>query len=205
MSHKSKKITRFLQKHTLYIMEQIRFKTAHITQGGKITLIGTFICFFSLFQPWIDALESIVSSRVSPIVSVSSFSWLVWYVGVFILLTLGLIIFSLFSIRKKEKFHFFSLIHIYDDVCAFYGSLFMIILCLQTFLFIGGLQVFSWNILYGKWIMLCITWSVIMLFWSFLLKKEHRKNIKGSYMSELRGNDKSRSGEEEKNNMKLPF
>lgn len=97
------------------------------------------------------------------------------------------------------------MIQLTDWICALYGSMLIILLCIQTFLFIGGLQTFSGNILYGKGIILCITGAIVVLFGSLLLKKEYRKNIKGSYMSELRSGENMSEENEQKNNMKLPF
>ena len=205
MSQRNKKIIRTLQKHVLKIQEQVRFKTSHITQGWRIIFLGGILVFFSLFSSWISAQESIVASSNIKIQSVSSFSSLIGFVGIFILATLIVIFFSVFSLRKKEKFHFFSLIQLSDYICSFYGALFIIILCIQSFLFIGGLQIFSGNIYYGKWIILCMTWAIVILFASFILKKEYRKNSKWTYYSELRGEENQRNTDEVKNNMKLPF
>lgn len=69
---------------------------------------------------------------------------------------------------------------------------------------ISGLQKFSVNIIYWKWIMLCITGAIIMFVSSILLQKEEEKSV-GSHIHE--GKNMSHNPHEKsiKDNMKLPF
>ncbi|NDK10132.1 hypothetical protein GW846_05145 [Candidatus Gracilibacteria bacterium] len=205
MASKNKKIIRAVQKNLGIIQEQLRFKTSHISDGGKISLAGVSISLVSLFIIWVNSEVSIVSSGNTQISGVNSFSALVGYTGFFILLILGFICFSIFSIRKKEKFHSFSLIHIYDFAACFYGSILIMILCLQGLFYMRGLQTFSSDIGYGKGIILCITGAIVILIGSLILKKEYRKNIKGSYTSEIKNQDYGSELEPNRDNMKLPF
>jgi len=205
MSYKNKKISRLLQKHMQNIKEQIYFKTSHISQGWKFALLWIFLCFISLFLPWISPLDTIISCGYSDTPISSSFSWLLGGIWFFILLSLSLMSFSLFSIKKKERLHFFSLIELSDISACFLWSIFIFILSLHSFFLVIGLQFFSVNILYGKGIILCITWSIIIFIASLLLKQEYRKNIKWSYISELKNTWQKLKLEEKKDNMKFPF
>lgn len=205
MTYRNKKILRLIQKKLTYIYEKIYFKTSHITPGGKVTLVGIILCFISLFMPWISTLGNLSTNTTSNFWTASSFSGLIWNVGFFILFALIVVSFWVFSIEKKEKLHFLSLMRFNDRVSALIGSIFIFIMSLHSFLLISWLQYFSMNILYGQWIILCITWSIIIWIWAYIMKNEYRKNIKGSYISELRPWAHSEQQEEEKNNMKLPF
>ncbi len=205
MPSNNKKIIRIIQKHFSNFQEQLKFKTAHITNGWKISILGLILCYISLFLTWIYSNVSIVSSGSTQIKSVSSFGALVGYTWFFLFILLTFIAFSIFSIRKKEKFHSFSLIHIYDFAAWFYGSIIIIILCIQSLFYMRGLQTFSSDVMYWKWVILCITWAIVVLMGSLMLKNEYRKNIKWSFMSELKNSENLRSTESSKDNMKLPF
>jgi hypothetical protein len=205
MSYRKKNIIRFLQKQTIRTVDFLRFKTNHITFAGKITLVGCFVCYLSLFFEWVYIQQNIWAASINFSGNTTSFSPLVGYVGVFIFICVSLIWFSIFSLRKKEKLLFLSLIRINEASVSYYGSVFIILLTLHTFLSIGGLSAFSANILYGKGLVLSITGSIIILYGAYHLTKENKKNIKWSYISEAYKNTWGESLEEEKNNMKLPF
>lgn len=205
MSRKNTKTYRFLQKKISDFMQKLQFKTSHISQGGKIILLWVIICGVSLLMPWISPLDSIISCWYSDVPSSSSFSGILWHVGIFILFALCIISFWVFSIQNKQKFHFFSTLQISDQVSSFYGSFFILIFSLHSFFVVHGLKFFSVNIVYGKGIILCLTWAIVILTGSFILKKEYRKNIKGSYYNESHWDIKQQNNEEQKNNMKLPF
>lgn len=198
-------IIRFLQKKILHIQRQIIFKTSHISLWWKIVLFGTFLCFISLFLPWISANWNIISSGESKIDTFVSFSSVLWRVGFFVLITLAIVNFSIFSIQKKEKLRYFSLLSVSEYICSSFWSIFIFLLSLHSFLLVGGLQLFSSNITYGKGIILCITGSIIMFLGSIAIRKEYRMNIKWSYINDAKGNTHIEAWEEQENNMKLPF
>lgn len=205
MSHRNKKWFRLLQKHTMNLAEQIRFKTSHISYGWKLCLLWCLLSFFSLFQSWIYTQDMIIGGSSISITSASSFSPLVWYIWVLLSSILGTIIFSIVSLRKKEKLHFLGLLRIHESTIAFIWGISIIVLSFQSFLFINGLRIFSADILYGKGIIFCIIGGIFILLGSYYLKKDYRKNSKWSYISELKSGDFSKNLQEEKDNMKLPF
>jgi hypothetical protein len=134
-----------------------------------------------------------------------SFSALLGRIGFFILITLMLIAFSIFSIQKKEKFRYFSLIHISDYISLLAWWAFIFLLSVHSFFLVWGLQLFSSNIIYGKGIVLCITWSLVILSGALIMKQEYRKNIKWSYINDIKASWQQGLENTEKNNMKLPF
>ncbi len=205
MSYRNKKVLRFFQQLFYSIQEKIRFKTSHISFWWKITMLWVLLCFIALFLPWILPIDTLTPSWSRNIPVSLSFSSLLGFVGVFIIIILSIITFSICSIQKKEKFHFFSMLQLSDYLSAMFGWIFIFILSLHSFFFINGLRFFSINILYWQGIILSITGSIIIFIGAILLKKEQRKNIKWSYVSELHSPWNKIKNKEGKRNMKLPF
>lgn len=199
------KIFYSLRKSIYKINKLIVFKSSHISFWGKISLLWVLICFLSLFMPWVDSIWTIISSGSLQINSFMSFSSVLWRIWFFITITLAIILFSLFSIQKKEKFRYFSLIHISDYFSVISWSIFIFLLSLHSFLLISGLQLFSSEVIYGKWIVLCITWSIVMFIGALIIKQEHGKNIKWSYINDSKTQAPQTLQIKEKKNMKLPF
>lgn len=201
----NKNISRFLQKKLLSMKQIFIFKTSHISLWWKIALFWVSICFISLFFPWVSSPGIIISSWETQIDSFIGFSKLLGRVWFFIFLALIIVLFSIFSIRQKEKFRYFSMVQISDHMCVLMSSIFIFLLSIQSFLLIWWLQIFASNISHGKWIILSITWAMIMFFSSFIIQQEYRKNIKWSYVSDAESKRITLINEEKKNNMKLPF
>ena len=192
----NKKIKHYVKKHIYDIKKLIAFKSSHISFWGKIGLLGVIICFVSLFFPWVSSLWTIISSGDLQIDSFMSFSSVLWRIGFFITIVLAIIVFSIFSIQKKEKFRYFSLINISDYISLISWSIFIFIISIHSFFLIWGLQLFSSNIMYGKGIILCITGALVMFSGALIMKQEYRKNIKGSYSVNNQCNDKQTQIEE---------
>lgn len=201
----NKALQHLIRKNIYKFKKLIIFKSSHISFWWKISLLWVLICFISLFFPWVWSLWTIISSGNLQIESFMSFSSVLWRIGFFIWITLLLIIFSLFSIQKKEKFRYFSLIHISDYISTLVWSIFIFLLSIHSFFLIWGLQLFSSNIVYGKWIVLCLTGSFVMFFGVYIMKQEYRKNIKWSYINDVKAQWPDIGNIREKNNMKLPF
>ncbi len=205
MSRKNPHIVRKIQKFIYQRAEHLSFRSAHLTFWSKITLFWIFITFLSLFLPWVNSLDGIMSTSQNKLDSFSSFSWYIGHVWFLILCILTLSAFSIFSIVRKEKIRFFMLIQISDTLCCLCSSVIIFILSIQSYFFINWLQLFSANILYGKWIILSITGALIIFTWSIIMRNEYRKNIKGSYISEIDKKIQDLQIDEQKDNMKLPF
>lgn len=201
----NKRILHYIKKHIYQIKKIIIFKSSHISFWGKTALLWTIICMISLFFSWAWSPWVIVSSWNLQIDSFTSFSNILWRIWYFILITLWLIIFSLFSIERKEKIRYFTLIHISDYISVLIWSIFIFLLSIHSFLLVWGLQLFSSSITYWNGIILCVTWSLVMFAWSCIMKHEYRKNIKWSYINDISTTPENRLNNTQKDNMKLPF
>lgn len=199
---------RFFQKHIMQIMDFIKFKVSTLTIGEKISLWALMICSFSLFIPWIRFISN-WDSTLSPELSINnSFSSIIWNSGVFIGFGICLGLFFLFSTKNREKIH--SLIPVSRKVhnIIFYIALYIITISLHTIFMIIWLQTFAANIVYWKWIILCLTGGIILLFWALQIKKDISKSKKWTYLNEAYNSHSlwdSQESEDKRNNMKLPF
>ncbi|MDA9129099.1 hypothetical protein N9J72_01315 [Candidatus Gracilibacteria bacterium] len=200
-NHPTRKIQRFIQK----LGEQISFRGSHMTFGAKITLFGIILSGVSLFFSWVHSFDGIIGLGGSEPESFSSFSSYTGNTGFFILSIILLCAFSILSTKRKEKIRFFTLIQISDIICCVFGSIMILILSLQSYFFIQGLQAFSSQILYGKGIIFCITSAIIMLIGALIMRQEYRKNIKGSYIRNGEENLENQDTSSKKDNMILPF
>lgn len=199
------KFSRSIRRFLYFWKRATKFKLSYASNGEKIGFFGIIICFLSLFFPWISSLDGIAGDINGSVESFWAFSKILGFTWVFIFLTLLVVGFSIFSIRRKERLRFFSLVHISEYSSCLIWSLFISILCIQKFFLISWLQVFSSNILYGKWIILCLTWSFFILIAAIIIKTEYRKKVHGSYIYEERELRNIENTPEDKNNMKLPF
>ena len=196
---------RSIQRYIHFKKQNITFKTSHLSLGSKISLFGSFICFISLFFPWLSSYDGVNQWELNSLQSFGSFSSILWHVGFFVLIILWIIFFLLFSVSKKEKVRYIILLQFSENLMCLWGSLMIFLLCLHSFFFISWLELFSSGILYGKWIILCITGSIVLLIGSIVMRDEYRKNIKWSYISELVPEQTQGQLDLKKSNMKLPF
>lgn len=205
MSKQKHELIRSVQRYVHFSRKHLSFKAAHITIWGKIALFGIFICCISLFFPWVSSFDGISDWWPSRLKSFLSFSILLGYIWFFILIALIVSIFAIFSIQRKEKLHFFTHIQLSDHNSWILSAVFIFLMCFHSFFLIRGLQIFSANVLYWEWIILCITGSIIMFIWSIMMKKEYRKNLRWSYSSEAHIQDQNELIDQGQDNMKLPF
>ena len=109
MSQRKTKLLRIFQKHSQKIGEKIRFKTAHITLWGKISLLWSIICFLSLIFPWISITDTSFMHGEWSAPIASSFSSVLGGVWFFIFWTINLKNFFYIKNKKEYKFHFFTI------------------------------------------------------------------------------------------------
>jgi len=196
---------RFFQKKIQSLQEKIIFKTSHISTWGKLSLFWVFICFVSLFISWGWSFWNTISSENVKIYDFSSFSPIMWYIGFFILSWISLAAFSISSIQKKQKFKYFSLLELRDYSCTIIVGLIVFLWTLHSFFIIIWLKIFSSNITHSNGIILCMTWSIIMIIWGIVIRKEYRMNIKWSYINDSERSPHFSEHKDKKGNMKLPF
>lgn len=196
MSYQQRAKYKNLKRYFYKFQESLRFKTGHITNAGKIVVFWSVITLISLLFAWVDSSTGAISW--------SAFSRISGKPAIMILIILAMIYFSLFSIHKKEKLKLVSNLYFKDYTSCVLWGIFIMIICINSFNYIGGLQMFESDIISGKWPILCLCGGIIMTVWGFIMKLESSKNVKGTFISEQDvGSDTS--WEKEKNNMKLPF
>ena len=206
MSHPS---IRFFQKHLTEIQKSLSFKLSGLTTGWKISLWGIIICCISLCIPWIVFVSTWdieeISSKIS---STHSFSALIGNSWLFVLLWLIISLFFLFSSSKKDTLYSATSLSYRIHSLLFWVAIFTLYSAIHSLLIIKWLQTFSSNITYWKWLILCITWSIILLFWAVRLKNDSKKDIVWAYIhSTEKNNTKTKEGiiDDWRDNMKLPF
>lgn len=204
-----KTTTRFAQKHLYNIQKYISYKFSTLWVWGKICFAWIIICFISLFTPWLVQIQgsSVWSVNIN-IWNTYSFSYIVWNVGLFILLCIWVSLFSLFSQKNKQKISSLTNQNLKTETLLCVMALFIFFISLHALFSIKWLQVFSSNLVYGKWVILSLTWSLVFIFWAIKYKSDARKNILWVYATNREKNEQQSNGEESqeiKNNMKLPF
>lgn len=87
-------------------------------------------------------------------------------------------------------------------------SIFIFYTSIHSILVILWLQTFTQNVSYDSWVILAITWSIIILIWSVQIKRDTKKNTAWVYLNKQQDSEQRNiegHQEEVKNNMKLPF
>lgn len=137
--------------------------------------------------------------------SANSFSALSWRSGYFIFPIIINMWISIVSIKRQEKIRYISPLR-YDKLTInILGSILIICITLQCFFFLGWLQLFSQDIIYGPGIILSITGAFLALIGTYFLHKESHTGGKGSYSSEIRDEYSREKQKDERSNMSLPF
>ena len=199
MSYKSRAKDRRIKNFIVKLLKIFKFKSINLSPAQKIVLSWTAISIFSLFLPWVNWIEWNILEN-------SSFSNLVWNIWFVMFIYLMLLIANTISINKKEKIKFYSWLHFKDYSLTIVLWVFTLILWIISIRYIWWLQTFISEITQWKWIWLCITWSIIIIIWSIIQKKEFsNKNIK-AYSNDSHNEDTIEIKKTEKeDNMKLPF
>jgi len=196
---------KFFKKNIHILQQKIAFKFSHISVWGKLCLFWVFITFVSLFTRWGGAFWNIVEAQNIENFSFTSFSSTMGYIWYFILLWLIIIIFSVCSIKKKQKLKYFSLIEVRDYSSAIITSIVIFFTAIHCYFITQWLQLFSSNITHSNGIILCMTWAIIIFIWGIVIRSEYRMNIKWSYINDTSRSPKEFDYKETKDNMKLPF
>jgi len=201
--------SRSIKTYLYKIQKIIAYKISSLQVWGKISLFGIFICCVSLFFPWvIFTWNSDIDQISRSVESATSFSALVWNSWFFITLSLGISLFSLFSYTTKKKIHSLTTLSYKVHTILILISCIILYTSIHSLLMIGWLQTFASNIIYGKWIILCITGSFILLIWGLKLRKDIKNNTAGIYINDtkdIHSTPINEKNDEVKDNMKLPF
>lgn len=184
---------RKFKRHLKSIFNYFKLRTINFNSSKKVALIWTITVFISLFLKWTNSSDSNLI-----------FNWLsginIWTWTIIILLSIFLI-FLLFSNNKKEKIKQTSNLMIKDYKIINIIWIILLILSINSIYIIKSLYIFSNDIDYWNWIIFTIIWSLFIIYSSFMLKKENKKE------NNLYLNDSEEDIEKvnKKNNMKLPF
>lgn len=171
-----------------------KFKSLNLTLSKKITLLWVLIWFISLFLPWINDLEKMISWN--------SFYSLTWNIGFILFFVLLLPIFIIFSTNYKEKIKLYSDLSVKNHFIIITAWFIVISFSIVSLSFINGLHTFFENIYYWKWVILCMTSWFIILFWWIMLRKDYYSDSSEIILNKLNQNRKKHKKED---NMKLPF
>ena len=197
MSYKNRAKTRKLKKQLVWLFEIIKFKWVNLSLAWKIILFWNIIWIISLFFPWVNSTNINIKEN--------AFSNLVWKSGYIILILILINIFTILSVRKKEKLKSVLNIHFKDNLLFLFTWLIIILLSYITLNFINWLQVLSSQIIYGKWIVLGFIWWITIIVWWILYKKEEEKNNKTIFLNDNIEENSDKLNNKSQHNMKLPF
>jgi len=186
---------------TLYKSSKIiHYKIGRLSLWEKVILWGLWFCVTSFFLPWIIILwdsGTILISWLHPF-------WLVlgrvWYLLSWIIVFMTVIIFK----NNSSSISDYLIKNTLSKIFIFSG-LALLLLSLQTLLFVQWIQVFSSEILYGNGIILSLTGSIITIVGWSIVRYEKRQKSESDC---IRNSEKSKvftPRGEKKDNMKLPF
>lgn len=186
---KNRKIKRLIKN----IFNYFKLRTINFNNSKKITLIWIITILVSLFLNWTKSTDDKLV-----------FNWLSWlntFTWIIICILTIFLFFILFSTNKKEKIKKSSNLMIKDYKLINIIWIIIFILVINNIYIIKSLNIFTNNINYWNWIIFTIIWSIFIIYSSFILKKENKKE-NNLYLND---SEDILAKENEKNNMKLPF
>ena len=195
MEYRNRAKNRKIKRNIILLLKMLNFKSRSFSLGEKISIFWTFICFISLFFPWVNSIDNSFLSN--------AFWSLSWKIGYFIFLEIIFVVFLIFSQNKKVKLKMSSNFHFRDSSIVLLVSLLNIIFSLNILSFVQGLSAVSTKALYGNGIILCLTGSIVLLIWGILMRKEKIWENYSMYTNEI--DEEKKQEEKKEKNMKLPF
>jgi len=186
--------TNKLKDEILCIFNNTKFKSINLTISKKIVLLWIIIWFVSLYFPWIKDVSKYISWN-----SFYSLSWNIWFILILVLL---LPIFIIFSTNYKEKLKLYSDLSIKNHFLVITTGFLVISFSIISLSFINWLHTFFENIIYWKWVILCMTAWFIILIWWIMMRKEYYSDSSEIILNKL---NQDREKLKEEDNMKLPF
>lgn len=191
---KNHETTNKIKNNILCFLNNTRFKSLNLTISKKIVLIWIIIWFISLYLPWIK--------DISKLISWNSFYSLTWNIGFILVFILLLPIFIIFSTNYKEKLKLYSDLSIKNHFLVITTGFIIVSFSIISLSFINWLHTFFENIVYWKWVILCMTaWFIILLWW-IMMRKEYYSDSSEIILNKL---NQDREKLKEEDNMKLPF
>lgn len=176
------------------LLNNINFKTINLTFSKKITILWSIIWYISLFLPWI-----IDSNESKSWNSFNSLSWNIWFL---LIIILALPIFVIFSTNYKEKIKLYSDLSVKNHFIIITSGFFVLSFSIIILSFANWLQTFFEKTTYWNWVILSMTWWLIILIGWFMIRTEYHNNSSEIILNKL---NQDREEAKEKDNMKLPF
>ena len=199
MEYKNRAKNRKIKKNLEKIIEVFSNDKLNLRISQKIILSWVIISMISLFLPWVKNLGL-------DIVWKNWFSSLTWGVWFMIFIYLIFLVVNTTFVGKKEKIKLCSGLHFKNHSLTIVLWIFTMMLWISSVIYIIWLQTFIGDVTQGKGIWLCITWSIIIIIWWIIQKREFNSIDINSYTNESNDEDSENIKKEKKeNNMKLPF
>ncbi len=164
-----------------------------LSLADKMIVGWSLLAGASLFMQWI-IFESIAHN---------SFHNLTGANGYLLFVLVIMLLFVTLSIHYKQKLKLHSGLHFNDYHVAIVVWILLIILPINSLIFLIGLSMFS-EPSYGNGIGLCITAGILVFGGAILKKKQHNSGDVTSYMTSLPENEQV-ADHSARDNMKLPF
>ncbi len=164
-----------------------------LSSADKMIVGGAVLALVSLFMQWI----------IFFFLAHNSFHNLTLANGDLLFILSLLLLFVTLCIHYKQKLKLHSGLHFNDYHVAIIVSILLIILPINSLIFLIGLSAYS-EPAYGSGIGLCITSGILVFAGALLKRRQFNSGDISTYMSSLE-EDQSVSDHSKKDNMKLPF
>lgn len=197
MDYKARAKSRKLKRKVTKFLNVLKFNSLNATSYHKVILIWCVIVLFGLFFTWVEVVW------IQGIGKENGFSSLLWASWWIILILTLFIIFVLLSERTKEKLKLLFNISFKDYHPPIVGWSIMILMIVNSVVTMRALRTFSSEIVFGRWLFIAVSGTIIVILGWLSLKKHYDKNVKWIY-SEI-WEDGENIVIETKDNMKLPF
>lgn len=194
MEYKNRAKTRKIKRFILSFITIMRFKWMSLSLWEKITGFWSIVTFLSLFLLWINASDESKTWN--------AFSALAWSIGYIIVILIAINVIVITSYKMKEKIKLGSDFHFRDTNIIICNGILIFLLSLHIFSFVKGLQEFSQVIIFWKWIILSLTWAILIVIWGGIMRKEKRTEKYNICTNELDNEEDEKVNEK---NMTLPF
>ena len=197
MDYKARAKSRKLKRKVTKFLNILKFNSLNATSYHKVILIWSVIVLSWLFFTWVEVIW------LQGIGKENGFSALLWASGWIILILSLFIIFVLLSERTKEKLKLLFNISFKDYHPPIIGWSIIILMIVNSIVSMRALRTFSSEIVFGRWLFITVSGTIIVIIWWLFLKKHYDNTVKWIY-SEI-WEDGQDIATRTKDNMKLPF
>lgn len=194
MSYKKRIQQRRLHNTLWALIEILSFKSSHLSLPKKIICIWNVLWIISLFLPWIQNNTNGESFH-----SFTSLSGNIWFLLIFVFI---ISFFTVFSHKYKQRLKLYSSLSFKNHFIILTSAIFVVSFSIIALSFINGLQTYIENLVYGQWIVLCLTSWIIILIGGYYMRKEFYSKNSEIILNQMYSETQSTTPDD---NMKLPF